>query len=256
MMKLISNGAILKDDLATLDRYGLVDLHAYEDVNNTGKKGDGEEKNFWESWSFGGMGKKSTRKAIPKLILIGNTKQSIQESQEAMWARRKIPVEEEAKVEEKAPDTEEEVKVKIGALLGTHIAVVGEVGGENKKESKMVVLRRGVEELEERIRSGDSPATPGSYAPTTSSEVTQSTSTSTTAPDVPPPKLIAPHLLAAQLSESLIQLLLALDSVTIQSTYSDARKERKEGVRVVQELLDRVDKVKDDLKKANKKAGL
>jgi hypothetical protein len=47
----------------------------------------------------------------------------------------------------------------------------------------------------------------------------------------------------ARLSEMLLRGLLDLDGVEIPSGWNDARKERKEGVRVVQQMLNRIDEV-------------
>lgn len=60
----------------------------------------------------------------------------------------------------------------------------------------------------------------------------------------PPPRILL------YLSEILLQGLLKLDSIEIPSGYEDARKERKEAVRQVQEVLDRVDRAKEDWKKS------
>lgn len=53
----------------------------------------------------------------------------------------------------------------------------------------------------------------------------------------------------ARLSEMLLRGLLDLDSVEIPSGWADARKERKEGVRVVQQELSKVDEVWGERKK-------
>ena len=60
----------------------------------------------------------------------------------------------------------------------------------------------------------------------------------------PPPRILL------YLSEILLQGLLKLDSIEIPSGYEDARKERKEAVRQVQDVLDRVDRAKEDWKKS------
>lgn len=240
-MKLIHNGAILKDDLMTLERYALIDWNAYEDdiakTNSDDPKSSEERTSFWENWlgklsggsSSSGKMKRDERK-IPRVVMIGNKRVVTEkESQEAMWARRKIPVEEIGvnQSEERVPETEGQVQEKIGTLLGTKVG---------PGESKMIELKRGVEQLEQRVN-------------TTTPTVPEDANTS------PTTKVIPPHLQSAQLSESLIQLLLALDSISIDSAFSEARKERKEGVRVVQDLLDRVDAIREELKRRIK-AGL
>ena len=58
----------------------------------------------------------------------------------------------------------------------------------------------------------------------------------------PPPRILL------YLSEILLQGLLKLDSIEIPSGYENARKERKEAVKKVQDVLDRVDRAKEDWK--------
>lgn len=241
-MKLIHNGAILRDDLASLLKYGLIDsnvvngegeLRSKEKKEKESQQQPEASKSFWDSWSFSSSSKKASSSGIVRITMIGNTK----EANEAMWARRKIPVEEETKVEEKAPETETEVTERIRVLLGLYKS---EAESSTSKEGKMEELERNVAALEQRVRSPPPPPSTSTAEP-----ATEESSSS-----IPAPKLIAPNLVAAQLSESLIQTLLALDSISIDSTFAEARKERKEGVRRVQELLDRVDAVKDGLRKA------
>lgn len=53
----------------------------------------------------------------------------------------------------------------------------------------------------------------------------------------------------ARLSEMLLRGLLDLDGVEIPSGWNEARKERKEGVRVVQQMLTKLDEVWGERKK-------
>lgn len=63
------------------------------------------------------------------------------------------------------------------------------------------------------------------------------------------PKFDALQKEHARLSEMLLRGLLDLDGVEIQSGWTEARKERKEGVRVVQQMLNKIDEVWGERKK-------
>jgi hypothetical protein len=54
--------------------------------------------------------------------------------------------------------------------------------------------------------------------------------------------------MSAYINEQLMQSLFALDGITCDPDFTTARQKRREGVRYAQGLLDRLDKIKADLK--------
>ena len=54
--------------------------------------------------------------------------------------------------------------------------------------------------------------------------------------------------MSAYINEQLMQSLFALDGITCEPEFITARQKRREGVRYAQGLLDRLDKIKSDLR--------
>lgn len=232
-MKLINNGAILRDELVSLATYGLVDPLSAAAAAEGGEGlegGESAKEGFWDSWSFTSSRKRGGRRgAGVKLIMLGTT----EKDQAASWARRKIPVEEEVENVPVVPETEEQLLERMKLLLG-----------EAGEEGKLQVLGQRVTELQLLVTSPPTPDAPIIDTPA------DTTTEGEDVPVAPAPKLVSPTLQAAQLSETLIQTLLALDSVTIEGSFTAARAQRKEGVRRVQELLDKVDAIKEAIRAA------
>lgn len=223
-MKLIHSGAVMKDDLAALSTYGMVDLTPPEDPN-----APSTSTSFWDSWSFTGTGKKEK---VVKITMLGSKEASARAIEaEKKLSGRKVP--EEVKVE-KIPLTEEEI-----------IKEISEVAGD-----KLIDIERQVVEMEEYIKYEPVPDAVEDSLPTpvtTPSNPESEESNEAPLPSIPIPTAPNPRL-PIYLSELLIQSLLALDSCQIAPEWTEARKFRKEGVRKVQALLDRVDGVKEGLK--------
>lgn len=239
-MKLIYKGAILKDDLATLAQFGLVDEEAlldpdsnsYSSHNTTSQGPSSSTSSSWDLWSLlsgSGSGKKARRTKIKKVIMLGSKAVSASVSD-----YRRPDLEHLAAAEEKdagAAQKEEELETE-----GQMVVRIQEIV---KGEGVKVVLAK-MDDLENWLKS----STTATAAPTKETDGTEQETT----PALPTPNARTPLLL----SEQLLQTLLKLDSFRIPSDWADARKERKEGVRVVQGALDKVDELKEKLGKALK----
>lgn len=203
--KLIFHGAVLKDELTTLQSFGIVDSEQPE--LNKDKKGTG----FWDSWAFGGgRGKKESG---IKMVLIGSKEVSARviEAEQRLLGR-KVPEE-----------TRKEV------ILKTEGDILGEIGEVVERE-KLDSAEKELEGIERWI----------AFDPVATASVEGEE-------EIAPPTAPLPRQ-TIFLSELLIQTLLALDSFAIEPDWTEARKARKEGVRRVQGLLDRVDRCKDGLR--------
>lgn len=95
--KLIYSGAVLKDDLATLATYDLIDAPPASSSSST--------TSFWDNWSFTGNNK--TRK-LKRLVMLGD-------KDVARVLDRKIPIEEPPP--EKVADDEVTLVKKIGDIV-------------------------------------------------------------------------------------------------------------------------------------------
>ncbi|KAK4701384.1 hypothetical protein P7C70_g4848, partial [Phenoliferia sp. Uapishka_3] len=202
--KLITSGAILRDDLAPLSSFNLVDLPPPSSSNTSSST-----PSFWDSWSFTGNSKKN--KNVKKILMMG-TKEHSARVDDKLYTRSDLKVNQEEQVAvEKPKDDEDTVVKKIEGLVK---------GATDEWGPKIVGLEAYLKQ-----RTGEkAPVDPEADPKEEEVEV-----------EKPNPKT------AAWLSEVLLQSLLKLDSIEIPSTYTQARKERKDAVRQLQGCLDRVD---------------
>lgn len=211
---LIANGAILKDDLAPLSAFGLVD----EEPEASTSTITTPSPSFWETWSF--RGTKNSGRKLKKLILIGS-KETINRVDDKLFSRQ-IPQQEE--VVEKVIDDEVTVISKINEISG----------------QKLDELLPEIDKLDAWLAQEAKGETAPVEVPAVEGE--EQIEDSSTVLEKPHPRA------AIFLSEALLQSLLRLDGFDIPSTYLEARKERKEAVRKLQGALDRVDNIKEALK--------
>lgn len=200
--QLIYSGGLLKDDLAPLSSYDLVDSDP--------TAGDSDAPtSFWDSWSFRST---STRK-LKKLVLLGSKTTSAVVN-DHLSARRDLLL----------PGSEEVVPPKPVEDEATVISKINVIS-----TSKLDELRPMIKGVEDYL--ADLQGEKGADEP---------------APAPNPRALIF-------VSEALLQALLKLDSIDIQSGYTEARTARKQGVKVLQAELDKVDGLKEEWKKASKR---
>ncbi|BGP32791.1 hypothetical protein JCM10296v2_004575 [Rhodotorula toruloides] len=220
--KLIYAGAVLKDDLSPLSAYGLIDDD--ESAASDGAE-EGSKKSFWDSWAL--MGRGGAKKKVKKLVMLGSKDVS-------------------ARVDDRLSQRKD--LADLAAQSSSSSAGEGATaGGEEKKvDSEEAVQRRireistqKLDELEPQVRQVES------WLGQEQTRRASSPSASAEDPDAPAP----PRRTLLYLSEVLLQGLLKLDSIEIPSGYAEARRERKEAVRQVQEVLDRVDSAKEGWKK-------
>lgn len=217
--KLICSGAVLRDDLAPLSSFSLVDPCSSLDPSSSSSK----STSSWDSWSF--KSKKSSA-PVKKLLMMGTKSVSARvDDRLATRSDLKSLAQEQAEQApvEKPKDDEETVVGKIellvkGALEEWAPKIVGLEAYLAQKLGTPAPKAEAVEGEEEK--EVDTEADP-------EEEVLVE--------EVPNPRT------AAWLSEVLLQSLLKLDSIEIPSTYTQARKERKDAVRKLQGCLDRVD---------------
>lgn len=220
--KLIYSGAILKDDLAPLTSYNLIDessLPSPDSSDDTPSEGkSSSSKSFWDSWSFTGRNSSQQQKKLKKLIMLGSKDVSATVD-DRLSSRKDLQELSKASaaggggvVEEKKVESEEVIQKKIKQISTEKLA-----------------------ELEPQVTQVEGWITQKKSEPPIEGEEKKAG---------PPPRILL------YLSEILLQGLLKLDSIEIPSGYEDARKERKEAVRQVQEVLDRVDRAKEDWKKS------
>ncbi|GAA5992313.1 hypothetical protein JCM10908_000419 [Rhodotorula pacifica] len=237
--KLIYAGAVLKDDLLPMSSYGLVEADPAVTTSSSASDPNASEskgRSFWDSWSL--MGRKaSSKKGLKKLVMLGSatvsarvddhlsTRKDLQDLAAASpsGSVASAPGAEGsaagagAGMEEKKVDSEETVQSRI-----RQIAV-----------HKLDELEPQVKQVETWLAQEQARRSSGTAAPGEEAEEA-----------APPPKRLLLYL-----SENLLQGLLKLDSIEIPSGYAEARKERKDAVRRVQEVLDRVDGAKEGWKK-------
>ncbi|BGP25311.1 hypothetical protein JCM10295v2_004234 [Rhodotorula toruloides] len=214
--KLIYAGAVLKDDLAPLSAYGLTD-----EEETAGNDGEGEgKKSFWDSWAL--MGRGGVKRKAKKLVMLGSKDVS-------------------ARVDDRLSQRKD-----LDDLASQPSTSDGNAGDEKKVDSEEAVQRRireisthKLDELEPQVKQVES------WLAQEQARRFASPSSSAEDPDGPAP----PRRTLLYLSEVLLQGLLKLDSIEIPSGYAEARRERKEAVRRVQEVLDRVDSAKEGWKK-------
>lgn len=89
--------------------------------------------------------------------------------------------------------------------------------------------------------SATAPAYPAPTAPPTQYSAPAPAPPTTTATRTQPPSKETLEFEHTRLGELLLQALLKLDAVSFEGGWEEARRERKEAVRVVQRLLDRLD---------------
>lgn len=243
--KLICSGAVLRDDLAPLSSFSLVDPSSSLDPSSSSSK----STSSWDSWSF--KSKKSSA-PVKKLLMMGTKSVSARvDDRLATRSDLKSLAQEQAEQApvEKPKDDEETVVGKIELLVKGALEEWAPkiVGLEAYLAQKLGTPARKAEVVEgEEEKEVDTEADP-------EEEVLV---------EVPNPRT------AAWLSEGafffgvpllwllgageliwacprfftvLLQSLLKLDSIEIPSTYTQARKERKDAVRKLQGCLDRVD---------------
>ncbi|BGP40857.1 hypothetical protein JCM10450v2_004861 [Rhodotorula kratochvilovae] len=216
--KLIYSGAVLKDDLAPLSAYGLID----EDPSSSSGDAadDGAKKSFWDTWSFAGRGANRGRK-LKKLVMLGSKDVS-------------------ARVDDRLAQRKD--LADLAAASSSPAAAPAGAGGEKQPESEEALRARirdvagqKLDELEPQVAQVEAWLAQARAARESGSEGDEGAA--------PPARTLL------FLSEVLLQGLLKLDAIEIPGAYADARRERKDAVRRVQETLDRVDAAKEGWKK-------
>jgi len=232
--KLIYSGAVLKDDLAPLSAYGLTDdepassSSAADDADNSAKK------SFWDSWSFAGRSSsaRSGRK-LKKLVMLGS--KDVSARVDDRLAQRKDLADLAAADAAAAGAAGGE-----GAAAGTGAAGGKEPESEDALRARIRdVAGQKLDELEPQVRQVEEWLEQAQAQAASGDETAE-------APSAPSRTLIF-------LSEVLLQGLLKLDAFEIPSAYAEARKERKDAVRRVQDTLDRVDRAKEGWKQVGAK---
>ncbi|GAA6009263.1 hypothetical protein JCM10207_004327 [Rhodosporidiobolus poonsookiae] len=205
--KLIFSGAVLKDDLAPLSAYQLVDT----DVAAAPDAGQDKPKSFWDSWSFLRSDK---QKKLKKLIMLGS--KDVSARVDDRLSNRKdladLAAAEAAAPAEAKVDDEPTVQRRIREISTERLAEL-----EPRVEAVEAYIAQ-----EQRKKAGQ--AVEGEEL------------------SAPQPRTLL------FLSETLLQGLLRLDSIEVPSTYMAARGERKDAVKRVQAVLDRVDAAKEAMK--------
>ncbi|GAA6017230.1 hypothetical protein JCM8202_005955 [Rhodotorula sphaerocarpa] len=231
--KLIYAGAVLKDDSLPMSSYGLV-----ETDTSASSAADASEQNgrsFWDSWSLMGRKGANNKKGLKKLVMLGSATVSARVN-DHLSSRKDLQ-----DLAASSPSGSVATPAGSGAADG---ASASAAAPEEKVDSEETVQSRirqiavhKLDELEpqvkqvevwlaqEQARRAGSDGSPDEEAP-------------------PPPKRMLLYL-----NENLLQGLLKLDSIEIPSGYAEARKERKEAVRRMQEVLDRVDSLREGWKK-------
>lgn len=208
--KLIFSGAVLKDDLAPMSSYQLVDDVPIPSAADS----EGAKTSFWDTWSFTGRG---SNKKLKKLVMLGSkdvsarvddrltTRKDLVALAAEAAAPAEIQVEDEETVQRRIKENSSDRLVDLEPKVERVEAYIKQE--QQKKAGKAPALAEGEEEL-----------------------------------SAPQPRTLL------FLSENLLQSLLRLDSIEIQSSYAAARAERKEAVKRVQGVLDRVDAAKEAMK--------
>ncbi|GAA6007351.1 hypothetical protein JCM11491_003098 [Sporobolomyces phaffii] len=233
--KLIYSGAVLKDDLAPLASFGLVDESiqaanaAAGDDDDEDEAGATKSKSFWDSWSFAGKGSTRRDKQMKKLVMLGSKDVSARIVDDRLSTRKDLQDLKAAEggdaaaggadrsAPEKKVESEESIQKRIKQISSEKLQ---ELEPQVTQVEGWIVEQK--KERADAAAAGEAEAKPAG----------------------PPPRILL------YLSEILLQGLLKLDSIEIPSGYENARKERKEAVKQVQDVLDRVDLAKEDWKKS------
>ncbi|GAA5897944.1 uncharacterized protein JCM6883_000869 [Sporobolomyces salmoneus] len=225
--KLIYSGAVLKDDLAPLTAFGLVNEESTQpsSSNDDDSTEGGKLKSFWDSWSF--TGKNSTsQKKIKKLVMLGSKDVSARIVDDRLSTRKDLQ-DLKAAAGEGSERVETEKKVESEETISKRIKQIS--------TEKLAELEPQVTQVEGWIVDQKKERAEAEAGGEGEGETKKAG---------PPPRILL------YLSEILLQGLLKLDSIEIPSGYENARKERKEAVKQVQDVLDRVDRAKEDWKKS------
>lgn len=246
--KLIYAGAVLKDDLLPMSAYGLVesdpsttsssDPNAAAETSSTSSKG----RSFWDSWSLMGGRKTSNNKkgGLKKLVMLGSatvsarvddhlaTRKDLQDLAAASPSGSVASAPSSTITTETTTSSEDQKKVDSEETVQSRIRQVA--------VHKLDELEPQVQQVETWLAQEQARRRQRQQQATTDEEEEDA------APPPPPKRLLL------YLSENLLQGLLKLDLIEIPSGYTEARKERKEAVRKVQEVLDRVDGAKEGWK--------
>lgn len=249
--KLIYAGAVLKDDLLPMSAYGLVESDPSSDPNaaaaesSSSSSSSAKGRSFWDSWSL--MGRKSANSkkgggGLKKLVMLGSATVSARVD-DHLATRKDLQ-------DLAAASPSGSVASAPSTTTTTTEETTGE-GDHNKKkvDSEETVQSRirqiaihKLDELEPQVKQVE---TWLAQEQARRQRQQQSTAEEEEGEEAAPPP---PKRLLLYLSENLLQGLLKLDSIEIPSGYTEARKERKEAVRKVQEVLDRVDAAKEGWK--------
>ncbi|SCZ90368.1 BZ3500_MvSof-1268-A1-R1_Chr9g10807 [Microbotryum saponariae] len=220
--KLIYSGAILKDDLAPLSSFGLID-NPQPISTSSHSTIPSSTRSFWDTWALLGSSQNASRRKLKKLILLGSKDVSAQIDERLMNRADLLPTGAEEIVPLKSILTEEQVIEKVDQVA----------------QNKLKDLLPDLEKVERWIASVEG----GNGNPRPQVETETATATEMEMEKPNPRTLIF-------LSEALLQALLKLDSIEVQSGYDRARAARKQGVRDLQAALDSVDALKPRFKKA------
>ncbi|GAA5844041.1 hypothetical protein JCM11251_003007 [Rhodosporidiobolus azoricus] len=212
-MKLIFSGAVLKDDLAPLSAYQLVDT----DEASADGSVESRPKSFWDSWSF--TGKSGSKKKLKKLVMLGSKDVSARVD-DRLTNRKDLADLAAAETASSAAGGAAEIKVDDEPTVQRRIKEIS--------TDRLAELEPRVTQVEAYIAQEQKKKVGGTVE----------------GEELAPPQ----QRTLLFLSETLLQGLLRLDSIEIPGTYAGARVERKDAVKRVQALLDRVDAAKEAMK--------
>ncbi|GAA5975284.1 hypothetical protein JCM11641_005918 [Rhodosporidiobolus odoratus] len=209
--KLIFSGAVLRDDLLPLSSYQLVDDESADFSANDGDK----PRSFWDSWSF--AGRSGSKKKLKKLVMLGSKDVSARVD-DRLSTRKDL--QDLAAAETAAPSSSSEAKVDDEATVQRRIKEIAE-DRLTDLEPKVGQVEAYIQQVQKK-RRGEA---------------------------VEEEELSAPQSRTLLfLSETLLQALLRLDSIEVPGSFAQARADRKEAVKRVQSVLDRVDAAKEAVK--------
>ncbi|GAA5901308.1 hypothetical protein JCM6882_007742 [Rhodosporidiobolus microsporus] len=213
--KLIFSGAVLKDDLAPLSAYQLVD----DDVASASgdASSDSKPKSFWDSWSF--TGRSGSKKKLKKLVMLGSKDVS-------------------ARVDDRLTNRKD-----LADLAAADSATAASSGAAEPKVDDEPTVQRRIKEIS-TDRLADLEPKVAQVEAYIAQEQKKKAGGAVEGEELAPPQ----QRTLLFLSETLLQGLLRLDSIEIPGTYAGARAERKDAVKRVQALLDRVDAAKEAMK--------
>ena len=222
-IKILINGGMTRLDEAPLSKYGLVD-------DGTANDNDDDDSFFsrgrWESWA--GFRNKRQRKRITMIgsaesqAHVRDTAASRQQQQQQQARSGKASQQQQQ--EEEARGAPEDEPALARRIRETRDKALGPIMPELDK------LERYFASLNNNAAA---PQQQGQVQPRAAAEDVNERPN---------------ERLPVFLSETLLQSLLKLDSIEIPVGWQDARKERKEAVRDVQAVLDRIDRAKEQMK--------